>query len=115
MSGGERDYPPARPADYDGRVTHSFSFRSFVVRLAALTIGAVVFTWQAAPQARLQTSAQAPAAAPAVKHFGTWGVDLTGMDRSVNPGDDFARFVNGAWADRTQIPADQASAGVGAD
>jgi putative endopeptidase len=42
-------------------------------------------------------------------------VDLTGMDRSVNPADDFDRYVNGAWADKTQIPADQASAGVGYD
>jgi len=49
------------------------------------------------------------------RHFGSWGVDLTGMDRSVNPADDFDRYVNGAWADKTQIPADQASAGVGYD
>ena len=96
-------------------MTHSFLSRPFVVRLAALTIGAVVFTWQAAPQARLQTSTQTPAAAPAVKHFGTWGVDLTAMDRSVNPGDDFDRFVNGTWEARTEIPADQPSAGVGYD
>ncbi len=49
------------------------------------------------------------------KHFGAWGVDLTGMDRSVNPGDDFDRYVNGAWADKTPIPADQPSAGVSYD
>jgi putative endopeptidase len=48
-------------------------------------------------------------------HFGRWGVDLTGMDRSVNPGDDFDKYVNGAWADKTQIPADQPSAGVSYD
>src|SRR4029453_4575664 len=46
------------------------------------------------------------------RHFGAWGVDLTAMDRSVKPGDDFDRYVNGAWADKTQIPADQASTGV---
>jgi len=59
--------------------------------------------------------AQQPPASRATlqpQHFGTWGVDLTGMDRSVNPGDDFDRYVNGAWADKTQIPADQPSAGV---
>ena len=49
------------------------------------------------------------------RHFGSWGVDLTGMDRSVNPADDFDRYVNGTWADKTQIPADQASAGVSYD
>jgi putative endopeptidase len=37
------------------------------------------------------------------------------MDKTVNPGDDFDRYVNGAWAARTVIPADQASAGVGYD
>src|SRR5690349_17005939 len=62
--------------------------------------------------------AQQPATPTATiqpKHFGAWGVDLSGMDRSVNPGDDFDRYVNGAWADKTPIPADQASAGVGYD
>jgi putative endopeptidase len=34
---------------------------------------------------------------------GRWGVDLTGFDRSVRPGDDFFRYVNGAWLARTQI------------
>jgi putative endopeptidase len=37
------------------------------------------------------------------------------MDRSVNPGDDFDRYVSGAWANKTQIPADQPSAGVSSD
>ena len=42
--------------------------------------------------------AQKPSPSPATiqpRHFGAWGVDLTGMDRSVNPGDDFDRYVNG--------------------
>jgi putative endopeptidase len=38
---------------------------------------------------------------------GEWGFDLTGMDRNVRPGDDFNRFANGAWEDRTTIPDDQ--------
>jgi len=52
---------------------------------------------------------------PKPLHFGTWGVDLAGMDRTVNPGDDFDRYVNGGWAAKTEIPADQGSAGVGYD
>ncbi len=63
-------------------------------------------------------AAQAPSSPPAAvqpRHFGSWGVDLAGMDRTVNPADDFDRYVNGAWADKTQIPADQASAGVAYD
>lgn len=35
------------------------------------------------------------------------GIDLDLMDKSVKPGDDFFRYVNGAWFDKTQIPADK--------
>ncbi len=47
--------------------------------------------------------------------FGSWGVDLGARDTSVRPGDDFDRFANGGWFARTEIPADQASAGVDYD
>ena len=39
--------------------------------------------------------------------YGTWGFDATGMDLSVKPGDDFFRYANGKWADRTEIPSDR--------
>jgi putative endopeptidase len=42
----------------------------------------------------------------------TLGIDVTGMDRSVRPQDDFFRFVNGSWADRTPIPSDLSSYGT---
>ena len=29
------------------------------------------------------------------------------MDKSVNPADDFNRYVNGTWLDKTEIPADR--------
>ena len=45
-------------------------------------------------------------------HYGTWGVDLEGMDRAVKPGDDFFKYVNGKWAASTQIPADKTSYGA---
>ena len=48
----------------------------------------------------------------AVKRYGTWGVDLEGMDRTVKPGDDFFRYVNGKWAATAQIPADKTSYGA---
>lgn len=35
------------------------------------------------------------------------GINLDLMDKSVKPGDDFFRYVNGAWFDKTQIPADK--------
>ena len=36
------------------------------------------------------------------------GVDLTAIDKSVAPGDDFYAYANGSWIKRTAIPADQA-------
>jgi endothelin-converting enzyme/putative endopeptidase len=43
--------------------------------------------------------------------YGDWGYDVSAMDRSVKPGDDFWAYVNGSWDKRTQIAADRASAG----
>lgn len=40
------------------------------------------------------------------------GIDVTGMDLSVRPQDDFFRYVNGRWADDTPIPADQSAYGT---
>lgn len=37
----------------------------------------------------------------------TPGINLDLMDRTVKPGDDFFRFVNGAWYDKTEIPSDR--------
>jgi putative endopeptidase len=37
----------------------------------------------------------------------TTGINLDLMDRTVKPGDDFFRFVNGAWYDKTEIPSDR--------
>ena len=39
------------------------------------------------------------------------GIDVTTFDKSVRPQDDFFRYVNGGWVDRTPIPADKASYG----
>lgn len=40
------------------------------------------------------------------------GIDPADMDLSVDPREDFYRFANGGWLDRTEIPADRASFGV---
>jgi putative endopeptidase len=42
------------------------------------------------------------------------GLDLSGIDRSVKPGDDFFRFANGRWLESTEIPADRSTYGTGA-
>ena len=47
------------------------------------------------------------AASLASPKYGTWGFDASGMDLSVKPGDDFFRYANGRWADRTHIPSDR--------
>jgi putative endopeptidase len=64
--------------------------------------------------ARQMQSPAAPAAGDptAATHYGSWGFDMTGMDRSVKPGDDWFDFVNGTWVKNTQIPADRSSYGA---
>src|SRR5262249_31502103 len=44
---------------------------------------------------------------PAKLKYGTWGFDLAGMDTATKPGDDFFRYANGSWMDKTQIPPDK--------
>lgn len=40
------------------------------------------------------------------------GVDIAGMDRSVDPGDDFFSYSNGGWHKTAEIPADRSSLGI---
>ena len=39
------------------------------------------------------------------------GIVVENMDTSVRPNDDFFRYVNGSWLDKTEIPADRTSWG----
>jgi putative endopeptidase len=55
-------------------------------------------------------------AAPAVlfaaaPRYGTWGVAVEDMDKSVKPGDDFFEFAEGTWLKNHPIPADKTGAG----
>lgn len=43
--------------------------------------------------------------------YGTWGFDLAGRDTSVDPGDSFFRYANGAALDQLTIPSDRTSYG----
>ena len=61
-------------------------------------------------QSTRPTATTTPAAA-GKPQLGSFGVDLTAMDKSVVPGDDFYNYVNGAWMARTEIPADRSSWG----
>jgi hypothetical protein len=42
------------------------------------------------------------------KH-GTWAVDLSDMDKSVRPGDNFYRYFAGSWMKTAQIRPDLSS------
>jgi putative endopeptidase len=62
--------------------------------LASLALLAALGSARAAP----------PAIGPA---FGTYGIDVAGMDKTVAPGDDFFKYVNGTWDRKTPIPPDK--------
>ena len=55
--------------------------------------------------------AAAAASNPAAPQFGSFGIDLAAQDKSVKPGDDFYRYVNGRWLTTEKIPPDQSSWG----
>ncbi len=76
----------------------SISMRSLCLMTATALLS--VSTAPAAP--RLPASFQGPLYPPA-------GLDMSAMDSSVNPGDDFFQHCNGAWIARTVIPPDRPS------
>ena len=57
-------------------------------------------------------SAATAGSAVGAPQFGSWGVDLSAMDKSVKPGDNFFTYVNGSWYKKTIIPPDRGSTGV---
>lgn len=67
--------------------------------VVASSLLAVACSQQDAPE-------QAPTSAPLVS-----GIDLENIDDSYRPQDDFYRYVNGHWLERTEIPADRSNYG----
>jgi putative endopeptidase len=61
--------------------------------------------------AALASAACVAVAAAPKPTIAPWGFDLSGMDRSVKPGDDFFEYANGNWFKRTTIPSDRTSIG----
>jgi putative endopeptidase len=57
------------------------------------------------------TPAAGAAASTVAPKYGEWGIDLSGRDLSVTPGDNFFRYANGTWYDDFQIPSDRARSG----
>ncbi len=66
-------------------------------------------TTPAAPPVAEPAPAPAPESVRPKAQVGTFGFDVSGMDTSVAAGDDFFRYANGKWADRTEIPADRSN------
>ncbi len=54
----------------------------------------------------------APAQAEAPAAALTSGIDQAGIDKTVQPGDDFDAYANGEWRKTAEIPADRSSTGV---
>ena len=82
--------------------------------LSILLSTALAGGYQAAQHSAADAVQAAPAAGPVASskpENGAWGIDLTGMDPSVKPGDDFFKYVNGKWLERTQIAPDKLDAG----
>lgn len=74
--------------------------------VAAITLASCAVT---APEPAAAPAAVDVAVADTTPELGAWGVDLNQFDMEVNPGDDFFSFVNGAWLDSFEIPADRSS------
>ena len=78
----------------------------------ALSVAALIPAALVAQTTAQQPSARTDETPRAGPRYGTFGFDTAGMDRSVNPGDDFYDYANGTWAKTTQIPADEANYGA---
>ena len=87
-------------------------------RLALLASAALVTVPMpvAAKPARQHTTAVKPVIPHVGKsvgraELGNWGVDLTGRDVTVKPGNDFWSYANGSWSKRTEIAPDRTVVG----
>ncbi len=74
-----------------------------MIRKLLVTSASVIGLAVAAPALAQDTTAgETP-----TMDFGTWGVDLEQLDRSVDPGDDFNAYTNAKWVAANEIPADR--------
>ncbi|PZQ22892.1 MAG: peptidase M13 [Sphingopyxis macrogoltabida] len=81
--------------------------------LATAALGALLVGQAPAVLAQdAAATAQAPAGSAEKPAIGDFGFDMAGMDRSVQPGDDFYGFANGNWAKNTPIPDDKSNYGM---
>jgi len=83
--------------------------RSFRWLLLAAAVSAAVACQRAPDNQAAAPEAAEASTAPAAP---TSGIDLAGIDKSVQPGDNFNAYANGIWIKNTPIPDDRASTGV---
>lgn len=76
---------------------------SFIAASVALGLGALSLT-ACSPKQEIQAEQQQ------VKQL-TSGISLENMDNSVSAVDDFYRYTNGLWLDKTEIPGDKSNYG----
>jgi putative endopeptidase len=81
------------------------------MRLRQLLFAAVLALPTAYPSAHATSQNATPERLNSAPALGTFGIDTTLMDRSVKPGEDFYRYVNGKWLDTTAIPDDKSRFG----
>jgi putative endopeptidase len=93
--------------------------RYLLVAASASTLALVACATNMEGSAGVAASAQAPVGnvqqaghARSRPELGTFGFDMAGMDRAVQPGDSFYMHANGNWERTTDIPADQANYGM---
>lgn len=87
--------------------------KNFSRLMATAALGAVLLGVAPAAGLAAKEKKASPAAQKADKaEIGDFGFDMTGMDKSVQPGDDFYAFANGTWAKNTSIPADKSNYGM---
>ncbi|PLK27361.1 M13 family metallopeptidase [Novosphingobium sp. TH158] len=87
-----------------------------MIRKIAFTTSllALAFATGAVAKPAHQHHAKAAPAKPVADKTDGWGdagIQTWWVDKSVKPGDDFERYVNGKWYDQAEIPSDRTSTG----
>jgi len=87
--------------------------RKFLI-LFLLSTSAACSTAPSDQPETVSAAAAGPAAPEGMERpqIGSFGFDVTGMDRTVDPGDSFYRYANGNWDRVTEIPNDRSNYGM---
>jgi len=86
-------------------------YRNYMLSRNARVVSTVLLAVATAAASGCRASAPPSDAKSSSTPAPSSGLDLTAIDRSVDPGDDFYAFANGAWLKRTEIPADRSTWG----